>query len=248
LCIILCLCSCDNTFDTERQIRDKKQIAQGIIDNIEFERLSLQDDNPIFAKFDSISRQIDYTAAFARYAKRQLRNSNKYVFFTEAASTQIDAYTVKIYYSKDSLKCAALIVLDTHFDISPQFEDPESEHEYSGFAIYGVRNTIDKPFKIYPINSLTVMTKDGISVTKRILERVYNTAAISRCATAGTYMEHRDHKYWFGHNKFFEDSPDFKTDSAGIFWAEYIYHAGMKPVRKYLYSNRDDAYFTTDRQ
>ncbi|MDE6636235.1 MAG: hypothetical protein K2K09_06475, partial [Lachnospiraceae bacterium] len=236
--IILCLCGCRHEMETERQVQDKMQIAQGIIENIEANKLLLQD-SIIIAQFDSVSHPIDYAVRYSSYATRSLRNSNVSTFYPQPVSTQIDVTTDKIFYSNDSLKCAAFIVVDIHFDILPEFEDPKSKHKYEGFAIYGVRNSIDSPFKIYPINSLTVSSRYSDVSVKRFLETAFNTKEIRDCGTAGTYMEKRDHKYWFGHEKFFEDSPDFKTDSSGVFWCEYNYHPVIKPVRKYFYSNRD---------
>lgn len=241
LWIIICLCGSCSVAESEQQKKDKIQIAQAIIDNIEFERLSLQNDSASFAQFDSVSRQIYHSATFARYADRRLRNSLDYSYYPQSVSTQMDVKISKIFYSKDSLKCAALIVLDIHFDILPEFEDPLSSHEYVGFAVYGVRKKIESPFKIYPISSLTVISRDSEVFVELALFRGFNTNAIKGCGTAGTYMEKRKHKYWFGHEKFFEDSPDFRTDSAGVFWCEYNYINGSIPTRKYLYSNRDSA-------
>ena len=238
LCIISCFYGCHHEIETELQIKDKIQIAQGIIENIEANKLLLQD-SIIMARFDSISLPIDYAVKLSSYTERRLHNSNISTFYPQPVSTQIDVITDKIFYSNDSLKCAAFIVVDMHFDILPEFEDPKSRHKYEGFAIYGVRNSIDKPFKIYPINSLTVVSRDSDVYVKRVLETAFNTKAIRDCGTAGTYMEKRYNKYWFGHKKFFEDTPDFKTDSAGAFWCEYTYQPGTKPVRKYFYSNRD---------
>lgn len=236
--IIFCLYGCSPEIETERQKNDKIHISQAIIENIEVEKLLAQD-STIIAQFDSISRPIDQNVFCASYAERRLRNSFDFALYPQSVSSQIDVNTYKIFYSSDSLKCGALIIIDKHFDISPEFEDPKSKHEYEGFAIYGVRSSIDKPFKIYPINSLLLVSRGSDIPVKRTLEISFNTKEFSRCGTAGTYMEKRENKYWFGHEKFFEDSPDFRTDSAGVFWCEYTYYPVTKPIIRYFYSNRD---------
>lgn len=233
-------CGYSYKIETELELADKIQIAQGIIDNIEYERLSLMGDSQIIAQFDSVLRPVDHSGVYSFYADRRLRNSSKYRFYPQPASSQIDAIVDQIFYSKDSLKCAAFIILDIHFDILPEFEDPKTTHKYEGFAIYGIRENIEKPFRIYPLHAVTISSEYDYKHIKRNLSSIYTTKLISEIvSTSGTYMENTDQKYWFGHNKFFEDSPDFKTDSSGIFWAEYDYQPGQKPIRKFFYSNRD---------
>lgn len=244
ICIITSFSACNKPVETPRQIKDKQWIEQAVIDNIEAERLA-EMDSVIIANFDSISRPVDQSGWFSKYATRNLKDSHKYKPYPQHASEQIDATVDKIFYSEDSLKCAASVVLDVHFDILPEFTDPEMKHLYYGFAIFGVRNNIDRPFKIYPITAIDVKGCDYSSVA-RILNNVYNTKTIRDCGTAGTYMEKRDYKYSFGHKMFFEDSPDFQTDSMGNYWCEYYYLPVTKPYRKYFYSNRDDADFPTD--
>lgn len=248
----VCISCSNNEIVTQRQTKDKKWIEQALIDNIEADRLSEQD-SMITAYFDSISRTISHTSIFAIHAQRRLRDADKYKLkykykpYPQHASEQIDAYVDKIYYSDDSLKCTAIVVLDVHFDKLPEFDDPRSEHTCHGFAIFGVRDNIEKPFKIYPQPTIEVISYDcGYKSVARYLAKYYNTNSIRYCPTAGTYMEERDYKYPFGHKDFFNDSPDFKTDSMGNYWCQYEYKPVNKPTKiYYLYSNRDDAYLSS---
>lgn len=243
---IICMCSCSNEVETPLQIRDKRWIEQSIIDNIEAARL-LEQDSIITAEFDSVLRPVNYGSIYWTYAVRYLKNSNDLKAYPRHASEQVDVTVDKIYYSEDSLKCAATIVVHKHFDIIPEFEDPDENYAYNAFAVLGVRNSIDKPFKTYPLLAVVVHSYSYRSAAIYI-NSVYNTSVISSCSTPGTYMEKRKNKYEFSHKEFFIDSPDFKTDSLGHYWCEYYYRPVTKPVRVYFYSNRDDACFPLNEQ
>lgn len=244
--IIISICSCSTEPETPRQIRDKEWIEQSIIDNIEVERLMAKD-SIIIAEFDSVSRQVSFSSIYRSHAVRLLKNSYKREAYPKPASEQVDVKVDKIFYSEDSLKCAATIVVHERFDILPEFKDPDENYAYSAFAVLGVRDNIDKPFKTYPLLAV-IVSAYSYRRAAAYINSVYDTKAIRKCSTPGTYMEKRENKYEFGHKDFFYDSPDFQIDSFGHYWCEYYYQPITKPIRVYFYSNRDDVSFPKDKR
>lgn len=168
ICTLLLLnsnCSrcCNKNLDSVESVIvqiDKKQISQSFIDNVEYFRQFK--DYSGYLK-DSIemehpNSQWDPANFFEPYASLYSLVKDNYINSPLPTQTQMTITVDTIIYNNDGLFCVALLCLNLHYDIIKGVEDKRDlGREYSAKAIIGYRDSINEPFKIYPLDTFIVV-------------------------------------------------------------------------------------------
>lgn len=159
-----------------------------------------------------------------RYATRDLIEEHKVVPSPRPTSEQIKVYVDSLIYSKDSLKCAATVIVDVLFDKKANYSNPKYEHNYDGFALLGFRDSKDEQFNIYFMDIDLFLGFDNYKQVSRMLKNSYIKGLKDAGSTAGTHVLRRYYQCGFGDSNFFSQAPDFQQDSLGNYWCEFIRH------------------------
>lgn len=145
-----------------------------------------------------------------------------------------------IIYNNDGLFCVALLCLNLHYDKIKGVEDMRDlGREYSAKAIIGYRDNINKPFKIYPLDTFIVVgfesCRSAISCIKKLFFNQLQGTSLPMLYKTG------DYEYNLNDPRFF-DSVIFKKDIYKDGCYNFQLYRYMGNVFEYqYYSNQSDS-------
>lgn len=233
----------------QQVILDKKHIAKSYSDNIEYYRkyccYGNRRDSSKFSKHPY--SQGDPSNFFVPYGSRYDLKIDNYVNSPLPTETQVTPHVVNIVYSPDSLKCVALVCVESHFDDIPPLEkEPLEYREFDGRIILGIRDSMNYNFKIYPYNNYSAIgfesCRYALEGIRHILFKELKGYIIgendARCK-GEKYLHNLDEP------EFFETAPDFQKNKSEKFKDYYncqLYCKYWKDIYPYqYYSNQPDS-------
>lgn len=221
---------------------DKQDISQAFIDNVEYFRRFI--DYTGYSA-DSIeikhpNSQWDPANFFVPYASRYSLVKDSYINSPLPTQSQMTVTVDTIIYNNDGLFCVALLCLNLHYDIIKGVEDMRDlGREYSAKAIIGYRDNINKPFKIYPLDTFIVTgfedCRSAISCIKKMFFNQLQGASLPMIYKTG------DYEYNLNDPRFF-DSVLFEKDVYKEGFYNFQLYRYMGNVFEYqYYSNQSDS-------
>ncbi len=208
--------------------RDKEQIANCFIENVEyfrlFHRYEYDDDRlPDSVKNKAYEYYQNYPQArwdaanfFEPYATRYSLVKNNYVNSPLPTKDQLKVTTDTIFYNKTGLLCMAILVIENNYsNIKGLEDDRDKGREFDATAVIGTRDSINEFLKIYPRDEQKVTGFESYYAAAATLKNLYCKELISMSGSAFTVFEGKKFKQNVGDDDFFENSPYFqKYDSA----------------------------------
>lgn len=230
---ILFLCACKEV-RTEKYMKDKEHIEKAFISNEEIWKRFLNyyevGNRPSYKKVassDSIYPYSYYNFGYAAY-----KNKENYTVATKVpVGSYIDVEVGHISYSRDSLKCVALITVGDYRESELENNEPV----YNGYAFFGIRDCKNEDFKIYPMNVFGVWHFPSKSEALSVLKLTY----IYKLSGSSPNFAPRKYSCGINNPKFFETAPEFVwVDSLNLYWGQC--EASYRKLTPYVfYSNQD---------
>lgn len=236
LIVVFAFWSC-NKHKSELYINDKTHIEKAFISNVEAVRRYKLSHN------DSLEKRPFDISLYDDYAGYDINNKSYVV--PRPACEWLEVEVGSISYSRDSLKCVALVTVK---DNSPLFLHPEEDNQigYDAYPIIGVRNSKDKQFRIYPILYVHLKGFKFRREALAVLKQYYHRSIPSDDET-GNYpcsINNPDFfekscffykvRYIYDKSLFFSKIPCFN-----MYWCEVIRTRDGKIEPLIYYSNQD---------
>lgn len=222
--------------------QDKKQIADCFIKNVEYFRKY----HHYTHNYDSINKlkeehYKEYPGAdwdpanfFEPYASRFDLEKDKYVNSPIQTKKQLTVTTDTIVYSKDSLFCVAIILIEGKYKELESIETKMRKgREYDAKAIIGYRTNIDEPFDIYPLRKHSVVGFESYKAASVMIRDLYFNKLKGKGGGGGIYRK-MHFKQNVGDKDFFEKSPYFKKYDDIFFNFQMYRHLGKDYPYQYL--------------
>jgi hypothetical protein len=202
------------TVDSVTYNKEKKQIANCFIENVEFYR-----QNPDL---------IDYSNKFAPYVECFNFEENKYQRTSYSAKQAIEVTTDAILYSKDKLFCFAFLVIKmNHIHPEKSIEERRDKgREYDAKAVIGYRENQKEAFRIYPVEEFSVIGYESYNSASETLKQLYFTKLKGVGGRTGSQYEGLKVQQNVGDKDFFELSPYFKKNKEGLYYFQLYMNAG----------------------
>lgn len=224
---------------TQNYIKDKKQIENCFIENVEYFRKHHAYNFKIYVNSpDSLKQEYEeyyqkYPGAnwdpanfFEPYASRYDLKQDKYVESPIPTEQQLTVTADTIVYSKDSLFCIALLVLHLHYDEIKDLEQKRDEdREYSAKAVVGYRVNAEEPFDIYPLKKHSVTGFESYKAASTMIKDLYFNR-LKGIGSTGSIYEGMKFKQNIGDKDFFEKSPYFEKYDDNHFNFQMYRHLG----------------------
>ncbi|MFV0290455.1 MAG: hypothetical protein ACK5IJ_06075 [Mangrovibacterium sp.] len=209
--------------------RDKEQIANCFIENVEyFRQYHRYDDKVYIDDPDSIKAERkaycnkypgadrDPANFFEPYATRFSLEKDEYINSTLPTDSQLKVVVDSIVYSRDSLFCVAFLVIELKYDNIKGLENARVEdRRFDGKAVIGYRDGKEKPFSIYPITNFSITGFQNYKETVDELEYLYFNM-LKNSSLGGIYKGHKFNQN-VGDKDFFNKSPYFKKHKNGMY-------------------------------
>lgn len=236
LTILLFYFGCKEQPKSELYLNDKVHIEKAFLSNVEAIRRMLLFHNDGYswgAMYTNLPDSIITYSEFCPLTKYWDDNKKLLFAMPVPACDYLDVDVGSISYSSDSLKCMALV---TVYDTSDLFEPrKKKECSYTGYAVIGLRDRKDEPFKIYPEDLVSFHRFPSKRQVLRLLKKSYSHLN-------GDYTPQSGVQYTCGINnpEFFETAHEFsRIDSLDLLWCQtYMIPGGNR--RPYVfYSNQD---------
>lgn len=222
-----------NDYVDNSQTKDEQQISKAFIINVEAIRIELT--SPDGCR----NGNLDYENVFLPYAIRYNIEEQKYQASPFPTFRQISVSVDTVVYSKDSLLCVALLDIENHYtDVSPFEKIRDGKVFYDGKAMIGYRDSIGKPFQIFPFNIFSVMGYDNRDAVHNLMRRYYFFDIVGKSTPAGTNIEGDIYKYGIGSPEFFVEAPNFKRNKYDDYKFKYYLHRGKEVPYNYLGNNQ----------
>ena len=235
----------------EKYNKDKEQIADCFIDNVEYFRkyhrydFEINVDSPdnvrkkyddYYSKYPGADR--DPANFFEPYATRYSLKEDKYVTSPLPSNEQLTVTSDTVFYSKDSLFCVTFLILKLHYaDIEGMEQKRDDGRNYSAKAIIGYRNDTENPFDIYPLKNHSVIGFESYEAAAIMLEGLYFNKLKGRGSTGGIY-EGKQFKQNVGDKDFFEKAPYFEKHKSGLFNFQMYRYLGKDYPYRYLHCGK----------
>jgi len=224
---------------TENYSRDKKQIANCFIENVEYFRKYHRYDFKIYVNSsDSLKQEYEeyyqkYPGAnrdpanfFEPYASRFDLKQDKYVKSPVPTEQQLTVTVDTIVYSQDSLFCVAFLVLHLHYDEIKGLEQKRDEDRgYSAKAVIGYRANADEPLNIYPLKKHSVIGFESYKAASTMIKDLYFNR-LKGIGSTGSVYEGTKFKQNVGDKGFFKNSPYFQRYDDKFFNFQMYRHLG----------------------
>ncbi|MDR2840816.1 MAG: hypothetical protein LBV75_06075 [Paludibacter sp.] len=220
----------DKTMVGTNNTRDKQQIADCFIKNVEYFRLYHKYGWQIYANSpDSVKQRyndyyskypgadLDHANFFEPYATRYSLAEDKYVSSPLPTDEQLTVITDSILYSKDSLLCFAFLIIEGKYSSIEGIENTMvAGREYDAKATIGYRKDIEKPFDIYPVTKFNIVGFESYAAAALYLEDWYFTWLKKSGGSGGIYAE-KKFLHNVGEEGFFEQTPYFQKHKSGLY-------------------------------
>ena len=231
----------------EKYNKDKEQIAECFIDNVEYFRKYHRYDFEIYVDSpDNVRKKYDnyyskYPGAirdpanfFEPYASRYSLKEDKYVTSPLPTNEQLTVTTETVVYSEDSLFCVAFLIIKGNYNQMEGIEGNMAQgREYDAKAIIGYRRDIEKPFDIYPLKNYSVIGFESYEAAAIMLEDLYFNKLKGKGSTGRIY-EGKQFKQNVGDQEFFEKAPYFEKHKSGLFNFQMYRYLGKDYPYRYL--------------
>ncbi len=235
---VLTFCfGCQEQPKSDLYLKDKAHIEKAFLSNVEAIRrmlLFIKDGFSMGSMYASLPDSITTYSEFCPLTKYWDDNKKLLFAMPVPACDYLDVDVGSISYSADSLKCMALV---TVYDTSDLFVPTEKkECSYTGYAVIGLRDRKDEPFKIYPEDLDSFHRFPSKRQVLRLLKESYYHLKGRSTPQSGRKL------YTCGINNpdFFETAHEFsRIDSLDLLWCQtYMIPGGDR--RPYVfYSNQD---------
>lgn len=222
----------------QNYIKDKKQLENCFIENVEYFRKYHREDLKIYVNSpDSVKQKYDqyykkYPGAdwdpanfFEPYSIRFDLKKDEYVNSPIPTEKQLTVTADTIVYSKDSLFCVALLVLYLHYDAVKGLEQMRDEgREFSAKAVIGYRVNAGEPFNIYPLTNHSVIGFESYEAASIMIKDLYFNRL--KGTTLGGIYRGMKFKQNVGDKDFFSKSPYFQKHKSGLYNFQMYRHLG----------------------
>ena len=227
--------------------RDKEQIGNCFIDNVEYFRLFHRyeyDDDRISDSIKNIS--IDYYQKYPQarwdaanffepYATRYSLVKDNYVNSPLPTKDQLKVATDTLFYNKTGLVCVAFLVIELKYTKVNGIEDArKAGREFDAKAIIGFRKDISCPFEIYPLEKHMVTGFGDYKEAVDILKDLYCNH-LKGSGSTGSVYEGLMFKQNVGDKDFFEKSPYFQKYDSITYNFQMYRHLGKDFKFNYRY-------------
>ena len=223
LCIII---SCNNVSTSsitisnnsnKLVIRDKDDIANSFIGNIEY--------------FRTDSSKWDPANLYDPYSIRYSLKEDKYVQSPLPTNEQVIIKVDSIFYSKDSLFCFALVIVESKYSSIPGLEDYDSDGRYDACAVIGYRITTLQSFKIYPEIKYKVIGFNSMKKASSAILHLYSH--LKGLGPSGSVYRKMKFRHSLGSPLFFEKSPFFQRYNDSLYNFQIYRHLGKDHIYDY---------------
>ena len=227
--------------------RDKEQIANCFIDNVEYFRLFHRYDYDAVRDFDSIKSNYngyyqkypdakwDPANFFEPYATRYSLVKDNYVNSPLPIKDQLKVTTDTIFYNKTGLICVAFLVMENKYSKIKGLEDDRDKgREFDARAMIGCRVSKDSLFKIYPLEKHKATGFRNYVEAANILEDLYCNH-LNGIGSTGSVYEGLMFKQNVGDKEFFEKSPYFQKYDSVTYNFQMYRHLGKDFRFNYRY-------------
>lgn len=200
------------TVDSVTYEKDKKQIADCFVENVEYYR-----QRPEILAHDFFE---SYSICFNL-------KEDKYQRISYPAKEAVEVTTDAVLYSENKLFCFAFLVIKGKYKNNEKDieEKMRKGREYDARAVIGYRKRKEDPFRIYPVKEFSVIGYEGYKPAVETLKQLYFTKLSYVGGGAGTHYEGLQLKN-VGEKDFFEKSPYFKKTKDGLYYFQLYMDTG----------------------
>lgn len=241
LLMMLVLASCsmnsvsyDMPIDSETYQKDKQQICDTYVNNIEYYRLHhLYNIDTIDYKrhYENYPKAQDDPANFySPYGCRVTKNGSKFVPSEYPTNTQLNIGVDTIIYDNTGNLFIAFIYIEKNFSDNPSLRD--IKHGFDGRAMIGYRDTVNGILKIYPLtNFIAISLKDKQEALRSIKRDYMNN--LKGTYLSGSVYGSNEFDENVGDNSFFRESRFFKKNGSNLYLFQL--YKDLDGVKEYKY-------------
>ncbi len=204
---LLFSCSCSKRQEIKQSnvpyeiyTKDKTQIADCIMKNVEYYRQNHQDKDSYYW---------DHANFFEPYSHFYNKKTDEYVIAPIPASQYLIVKVDTIVYNSDGLKCFIFCGFETKTIKSDFLISREPERNFDAKAFVGVRNNITDSITIYPFVKYGILGYSNYKEAVSDLEYLYFNKLKGETLSASHYV-HNSFEQNAGDNDFFEHSVIFQ--------------------------------------
>ena len=160
--------------------RDKRQVADCIMRNIEYIRVNYGTD---------VIHNMDVAYYYKPFAGVYYHNSKKFLQAPLPVNEYINVSTDTILYNEDGLKCFIFVCIEEKTIENKEYKTVDKGRNYAAKAFVGVRDNLNDSISIYPFGKFQIYGYDSYQSAVKDLKHLFYNHLKDDYISASVYME-----------------------------------------------------------